>query len=290
MKRAQLWALVLVTAGALAVGSSAGAAPKDAKPAKEEPLKANPALKDKIAKRIAPFKWGMTSTEVFSTLEKEIDQTYAEKVSKAYNPKQQAALEKEAEKKKKDLRNKLIEFKGGAGVSGYEMKAPGEFTYKNNESAIEVPRPGGGERQLFFMNDRLWKVYDHVHLTAKDAELGETWDQAVEKFTKDVGDKGKKVAAKSASAAYYGVLMLVPEHLLFSDGTTQIRLIDHTKREDMTQRTVGIAYEEIAMVEKLPTYRSKIEQKASDAQVDKAGYKDEAPAKDDKDKGKPKKK
>ena len=245
---------------------------------KDAPLKANPALKEKITARIKPWKWGMSSNDVFTTLDKEIDQLYAEKIGKAYNPKQQAALEKDAERKKKDLRTKLIEFKGGGGVSGYEMKAPGEFTYKNGESAIEVARPGGGERQLFFINDKLWKVYDHVHLTAKDAELGETWDQALEKFTKDFGDKGKKVEKKAASAAYYGVQMMVPEHYLFSDGTTQVRLIDHTKREDMTNRTVGLAYEDVSMVEKLATYRTNVEKKASDALVDKAGAPDPLPA------------
>lgn len=259
---------------------AAKAGPKDK--TKDAPLKANPALKEKITLRIKPWKWGMSSSDVFTALDKEIDQLYAEKIGKAYNPKQQAALEKDAEKKKKDLRTKLIEFKGGAGVSGYEMKAPGEFTYKNNESAIEVPRPGGGERQLFFLNDKLWKVYDHVHLTAKDAELGETWDQATEKFTKDFGDKGKKIDKKAESAAYFGVMMMVPEHYLFSDGATQVRLIDHTKREDMTTRTVGLAYEDIAMVEKLPTYRTNVEKKGSDALVDKAGAPDPVPVKDDK--------
>ncbi len=280
VKRAT-WFAVATLGLSLALTSAAAPKkdpPKDAA-AKDAVLKPNPALKEKIAARIKPWKWGMSSGEVFTAMDKEIDQLYAEKVSKAYNPKQQAQLEKEAEKKKKDLRTKLIEFKGGAGVSGYEIKAPGEFTYKNGESAIEVPRPGGGERQLFFLNDKLWKVYDHVHLTAKDAELGETWDQAVEKFVKDVGDKGKKVEKKAASAAYYGVMMQVPEHYLFSDGATQIRLIDHTKREDMTTRTVGLAYEDVSMVEKLPTYRTNVEKKASDALVDKAGAPDPLPAK-----------
>ncbi len=267
---------VALSGGAFA----APAAKKDAK-ADTAALKVNPALKEKIAARIKPWKWGMSSSEVFAQLDKEIDTTYAEKIGKAYNPKQQAQLEKEADKKKKDLRTKLIDFKGGAGVSGYEMKAPGEFTYKNGESAIEVARPGGGERQLFFLNDKLWKVYDHVHLTAKDSELGETWEQAVEKFTKDFGDKGKKVEKKAPSAAYYGVLMQVPEHYLFSDGTTQVRLIDHTKREDMTVRTVGLAYEDVSMVEKLPTYRTNVEKKATDSQVDKAGAPEPVPPKEE---------
>jgi hypothetical protein len=282
-------ALSFVTSAPVTAAPNPQAAKDGPKDKKDPPLKANPALKEKIAGRIKPWKWGMSSSEVFTSMDKEIDQLYAEKVSKAYNPKQQAALEKEAEKKKKDLRTKLIEFKGGAGVSGYEIKAPGEFTYKNGESAIEVPRPGGGERQLFFINDKLWKVYDHVHLTAKDAELGETWEQAIEKFTKDFGDKGKKVEKKGVSPAYFGVQMIVPEHYLFTDGTTQVRLIDHTKREDMTVRTVGIAYEDASMVEKLPTYRTNVEKKASDALVDKAGAPDPVPVKDDKKKD-PKKK
>lgn len=288
MKRATWFAAaVLGVSVSLSGGAFAGSKDaKDKKEAKDTPLKANPALKAKIEKKITPWKWGMTSTEVFSALEKEIDQVYGEKISKAYNPKMQAQLEKDADKKKKELKTKLIEFKGGAGVSGYEMKAPGEFTYKNNETAIEVTRPGGGERQLFFLNDRLWKVYDHVHLTSKDAELGETWEQATDKFQKDIGEGGKKVEKKTASPSYFGVLMAVPEHFLWSDGTTQVRLIDHTKREDMTVRTVGIAYEEISTVEKLPTYRNNIEKKTSDAQVDKAGAPDAPPPPKDKPKKK----
>jgi hypothetical protein len=293
MKRAT-WFAAAVLGVSVSLSGGAFAGPKDAKDKKESkdaPLKANPALKPTIEKRIKPWKWGMSSAEVFSQLEKDIDASYQEKIAKAYNPKQQAALEKEANKKKQDLRSKLIEFKGGAGVSGYEMKAPGEFTYKNAETAIEVPRPGGGERQLFFVNDRLWKVYDHVHLTAKDAELGETWTDAQEKFQKDIGEAGKKVEKKTPTAAYFGVLMMVPEHILWSDGQTQIRLIDHTKREDMTVRTVGIAYEEIATVEKLPTFRTNVEKKATDAQVEKAGAPDAPPPKEPgKDKSKAKSK
>ncbi|MGZ5966520.1 MAG: hypothetical protein ACXWP4_02550 [Polyangiales bacterium] len=292
MKRATWIAAAFL--GVMVASSTAivGAAPPAKKEAKDKDvaLKPVPALKAKVEEKIAPFKWGMTSTEVFSVLDKEIDATYAEKVAKAYNPKQQAALEKEADKKKKDLRTKLIEFKGGGGVSGYEMKAPGEFTYKNNESAIEVPAKGGGQpHQLFFINDRLWKIYWHVELTSKDAELGETWDSAREKFTGYLGAKSKHVETKSPSPSYFGVLMQVPEHEIWSDGTTLIRLINHTKREDMSARTVGLAFEEAATVDKLSGTRTHVEQKATDSQVDKAGY-TAPPVDDKKDKDKGKKK
>jgi hypothetical protein len=274
MKRATWFAAAFL--GVMVASSTAivGAAPakKEATKEKDAPLKAVPALKAKVDEKITPFKWGMTSTEVFSVLDKEIDATYAEKVAKAYNPKQQTQLEKEADKKKKDLRTKLIEFKGGGGVSGYEVKAPGEFTYKNGESAIEIPAKGGLPHQLFFINDHLYKMYWNVELTSKDAELGETWDSAQDKWTAYLGAKGKHVEAKSTSQSYFGVLMQVPEHWLWTDGTTQIRLVNHTKREDMTVRTVGIVFEEASMVDKLGTYRTHVEQKVSDAQVDKAGF------------------
>lgn len=267
----------------LATPNDVGAAPPAKKDTKEKevPLKANPAIKEKLEKRIAPWKWGWSSDKVFGELEKQIDAQAAAKIEKLYNVKDQEKVTKDAEKKKKALRGTLVTFTGVGGPSGglgYETKAPGEYTYKNSESAIEVPRPGGGERQLFFINDKLWKIYDHVHLTGKDAELGETWEQAVDKTTKDL-DKGKLVAAKSVSPSYYGTLISVPDHVLWSDGTTQVRLVDHTKREDMTVRTVALVYEEVATLDKLSALRANVEKKQSDAQVDKAGQKDPEPVK-----------
>jgi hypothetical protein len=257
-------------------------------PVKDVPLKVNAALKPKIDKRMAPFKFGMTSAEAMAKIDEQIDELYQKKIAGAYNPKQQAQLEKERDKKKVGVRDKLIKFTGTGGVSGYEMKAPGEFTYKNNESALEVVRESGGTQQLFFISDRLYKIYIHYTLGGKDNELGETWDSALSKFEKDIlGEKGKLMAEKSTSAAYFGTIIIVPTHYLWSDGTTQVRLVDHTKREDTADKTVGIAYEEVATLEKLPTFRTKIETKGSDSAVDKAGF--TAPVKDDKDKDKKKK-
>src|SRR5688500_16319185 len=72
--------------GAPAAPAAAAPAKKDAKAEpKDAPIKPNPALKEKITARIKPWKWGMTSGEVFAELDKQIDQTYAEKVAKAYN-------------------------------------------------------------------------------------------------------------------------------------------------------------------------------------------------------------
>ncbi len=289
--RARLGYLVVGMGLSLAVVPSGvvAAPPKKETKEKDVPLKANPALKERVEKRTSPWKWGMSSDKVFTELEKQIDTQAAAKIEKLYNVKDQEKVTKDAEKKKKALRGTLVTFTGvggPAGGLGYETKAPGEYTYKNSESAIEVARPGGGERQLFFINDKLWKIYDHVHLTGKDAELGETWDSAMEKLGKDFDGKGKLVAAKTVSPAYYGSLISVPDHMLWSDGTTQIRLVDHTKREDMTVRTVAVVYEEVATLDKLSALRMNVEKKQADTMVDKAGQKDPEPVKKKDDKKK----
>jgi hypothetical protein len=275
-------AATLSVALGLSVAPPADAAkPTPAPTTKETPLKVNAAIKVKIDKRIEPFTWGMTTAEAIKKVQAQVGDTWDVKIQKAYNPKSVANLEKQKEKAQSEVPKKLVDFKGGSGVSGYEMLAPGEFTYKNDEQALEITRPGGGTRQLFFIKDRLWKVYDQVPLGVKtngpaDAlmfadEL--TYEKALEKLVTEFGgDKGKVVPAKTVTPSYFGTLIAVPTLNLWSDGKTQVRLVDHTKREDMPTKTVGLAYEEIATLEKLPTLRTNIEAKASDAQVDKAGF------------------
>jgi hypothetical protein len=261
---------------------SAGPAKTPAtKTAKEEPLKVNAAIKTKIDKRTEPFTWGMTTAEAIKKVQAQVGESWDTKIQKAYNPKSVASLEKAKDKAVSEVPKKLVDFKGGAGVSGYEMIAPGEFTYKNDEQALEVARPGGGTRQLFFIKDRLWKVWDVVPLGVKtngpaDALMFAedlTYEKALEAMVKELsGDKGKVVQPKTTVASYYGTLIAVPTLNLWSDGKTQVRLVDLTKREDMPTKSVGIAYEEIATLEKLPTLRTNVEAKVSDASVDKAGF------------------
>lgn len=265
----------------IAVETASAQAKKPEPAAKETPLKGNAALKPKIDKRLAPFTWGMSSEKVFAELDKRLDETYQKKITAAYNPKQQAALERELDKKKKDLRTKLVAFSGTGGVSGYEVKAPGEFTYRNNESVLEVPGQTDAPRHLFFISDRLWKIYEPVVLGGKDAALGDSFESAFAKVGTELADKGKMVPPKSPAPAYYGTLIQIPGMAIWSDGTTQVRLVDHTRREDTPDKTVGLAFEEINTIEKLPSLRSKVEAKASDMAVDKAGF-TAPPPKDDK--------
>ena len=265
----------------LAVAAPVAAKPPATATVKDTPLKVNAAIKTKIDKRIEPFTWGMTTAEAIKKVQAQVGDQWDVKIQKAYNPKSVASLEKQKDKATSEVPKKLVDFKGGSGVSGYEMLAPGEFTYKNEEQALEVTRPGGGTRQLFFIKDRLWKVYDLVPLGVKtngpaDALMfpdALTYEKALDVMIAEFGaDKGKVVPPKTTSPSYYGTMIAVPTLNLWSDGKTQVRLVDQTKREDMPNKSVAIAYEEIATIEKLPTWRTNIEQKASDAQVDKAGY------------------
>lgn len=236
-------------------------------------------LKAKIDARIAPFKWGMSGTQVFAVFDKQLDEMYAEKIEKVPNPKMQVNLETERDKKKQLMRSRKVEFTGGA-VSGYEVKTPGEFTYKNNEYAVEGVRAGGGERILFFINDKLWKIYDSVPV-AKGSELGETYAEATTKLNTEFGEKGQAVEAKKPSASYFGTMISTPARMVWFDGTTQIRLVDNTGRQDSTTKMVALVYEEAATVQKLPTLRTNIEKKETNETVDAAAAATGAPAKKD---------
>ncbi len=243
-------------------------------------------LKGKINARLAPYHWGMASNEVFSIIDKQLDELYADRIEKTYNPKVQANLEGERDKKKKEIRAQKVDFTGGA-VSGYEVKAPGEFTYKNNESAVEGVRPGGGDRILFFINDKLWKIYDTIPLT-KGGELGDSFQAALSKLNGEFGEKGQLVAAKTPSASYYGTLTTTPARVVWFDGTTQIRLVDNTGRQDSTGANVALVYEEAATVANLKTLRTNVEKAEDNASVDAAAAATAGPAKPD-DKKKKKK-
>ncbi len=272
------------SAGAIAIVLGIAGAPWAAPPKapKEEVLKVNVAIKPKIDARIEPFTWGMTVKEAVGKVQAIVAEPFDKKIEKAYNPKDVANLEKQKDKAKDAVAKKVVDFKGGGGVSGYESVAPGEFTYKNEEQALEVPRAGGGTRLVFFIKDHLWKVYDLIPLGVKTNGPAEalmfgdelTFDKASDKLVASEygGDKGKAIPWKTVSPSYFGTLIEVPQHHLWSDGKTQVRLADLTKREDMPNKSVAVVYEEIATLEKLPTWRSNLEVKAGDAQVDKAGF------------------
>lgn len=284
-KRASFWAagiLGVVLAGGFV--ADVDAAPKKAGPTKDVPLKVNPSIKPKIDARIAPFTWGMSSADALKQVDKIIDEIYAEKTEKVYNPKIVAQLEKQKDKDKQKAHNSIVEFTGN-GLSGYELKAPHEFTYKNKESALSVTRNGGGERSLFFISDRLWKVFDVVALgvaaTGKvdptdDSivvfEKQNSYDDAVKKLIGDFGgDGGKSIAANTMTPSFYGTLGALPQMHIWSDGKTQVRLVDYTTREDLTTKSVALVYEELATLDQLPTYRVNVEKKTTDAMVDVAG-------------------
>ena len=282
--------LAVAIAGGVAPATTVEAAPKKPAP-KDVPLKVNASLKPKLDARIAPFSWGMSSADALKQVDKMIDEAYAKKTEKAYNPKIVASLEKSKDKDKKKAHDSIVEFTG-SGLSGYEIKAPHEFTYKNKESALAVSRPGGvGERMLFFINDRLWKVFDVVPLGVASAvkpdaddpsifnfDTAKSWDDSVKAVVADLSDPGKAIGANVMTPSWYGTLGAIPLTHVWSDGKTQVRLVDYTTREDMTTKSVAIGYEEIATVEQLPTFRINVEKKTTDAMVDLAGGPGPAPS------------
>ena len=76
-------------------------------------------------------------------------------------------------------------------------------------------------------------------------------------------------------------MITTPARIVWFDGTTQIRLVDNTGRQDSTVKTVALVYEEAATVQKLQTLRSNIEKKETNDTVDAAAAATAAPPKKD---------
>ena len=61
------------------------------------------------------------------------------------------------------------------GIDNTPLK--GEYNYKNNETMMSLTRQGM-TRYFFFINKRLWKIYDEIPLQ-KESELGATYKDAI---------------------------------------------------------------------------------------------------------------
>ena len=82
----------------------------------------------------------------------------------------------EREQAKQAFGRSFIEFKDTP--TGYDATGiKGEYTYRNRESLMWITRQGK-KRYFFFINDRLWKMYDEVPLT-ESGVLGKTYLDAV---------------------------------------------------------------------------------------------------------------
>jgi hypothetical protein len=262
--------LVLACA-ALGVASAALAAPalaatptvfgrfdKDRKakpaPAKAPAKKAAKAAKDKQAEPEGPaalpktiglapkgLKWGMSLEQVALLYEKVIDKDCA-KLFKGVNPggPRYTAIEVECADRKQVLRRSRIEFgTTPTGIDNTPLRP--EYTYGNGESMTRLQLPNGTVRNFFFMQDKLWKVYDEYKLR-KGGPLGATFKDAIEILTKKLGVPPRMRVADPDKGLDYDT----------ADWQDSVNLIRAQDRGNV----VALVYIEIATENALPNLRT----------------------------------
>ena len=196
---------------------------------------------------LAPFmdglKWGMSHAEVtkqFTQTGGVIWKDYDEKLAKARVGPEQTALEAEREQAKAAFTRSFIEFKDTP--TGYDTTGiKNEYTYKNKEALMWIQRQGK-KRYFFFINDRLWKMYDEVPLD-EGGPMGKTFTEAVNKINAQLNAQGRVQQADPAKGIHATTVD-------WKDGANHLRAVDRSG-----DRMVGIVIEDSSTLSNLAALR-----------------------------------
>jgi hypothetical protein len=196
-----------------------------------------------LAQFLDGIKWGTSHAELqkqFTATGGVIWKDYDEKLAKARVGPEQTALEAEREQAKSAFGRSFIEFKDTP--TGYDSTGiRAEYTYKNKESLMWIQRQGK-KRYFFFINDRLWKVYDEVPLE-EGGPMGKTFAEAVQKINGQLNAQGRTLQPDAAKGVLYPTVD-------WKDGTSHLRAIDRSN-----EHLVGIAVEESGTLSNLAALR-----------------------------------
>jgi len=119
-----------------------------------------------IELRPAGLRWGMSPAQLAELYDREIDRRYVPLYEKAQPGPQTSRLDASVASAKQAFRRSKIDFGDlPTGIDSTALK--GEYSYKNGESMMQMTRSSGNQ-YFFFINDRLWKVYDEVPLGRSD--------------------------------------------------------------------------------------------------------------------------
>lgn len=206
--------------------------------------KGEPPVVQSLAEFQEGLRWGMSHADVqkmFTQNGGVIWTDFDELLKKARVGPEQTAIEAERERAKAAFGRSYIEFKDTP--TGFDATGiKGEYTYKNRESLMWISRKGK-KRFFFFINDRLWKVYDEVPL-ADDGPLGKSYLDAVNQMNAKLGAQGRVLGANPDK----GINATTVD---YKDGTSHMRVVDRSG-----EKIVGIALEDNGTLSNLASLRS----------------------------------
>jgi len=207
-----------------------------------------PTVKNRAGIQIRPagLHWGMTRDQVTRFYDRIIDRDFAPLYRKAQPGPQTRRLDAAVANAKAAFRRSKVEFgKLPTGVDSTPLK--GEYTYGNGESMMHINRRGQGSRHFFFIQNKLWKIYDEVPLGDK-RPLGPTYEEAVKRLAQRYGVVGRVIQPDYAIGRNY-------KQVDWNDQRTHLRVLDRT-----AHKIVAVVYEDrstLANLDSLRTHKPK---------------------------------
>ncbi len=179
------------------------AKPKKAKAPKEKPAPKLTAEHKKAREELmGPFKFGMTKDDVLATMQKQLDEKYAEVIAETADVYQQDKLRKEKKAELKRVKKSFVKFEGKK--TGWDVSViDDQFEHKTNESMLVYWENQGGKNQrrfFFFYEDSLYKMF----ITLDAAQFPED-QQTFEFFTQLADGKFGPGTAGEKPVEYDGV-------------------------------------------------------------------------------------
>jgi hypothetical protein len=194
-----------------------------------------------IELRPTGVQWGMTSAQLADLYDREIERMYAPQYEKAQAGPQTTRLDASVANAKAAFRRSKLEFGDlPTGVDSTALK--GEYSYRNSESMMQLTR-SAGNRYFFFIQDKLWKIYDESPLGEK-RPMGATYDDASKVFATRYNVAGRVIEPDYLAGRNF-------TETDWQDARTHVRLLDRSGLQ-----MVGVVYEERATLNNLATLRS----------------------------------
>ena len=225
----------------MAAGIALGATTSDVhaqRRKKEEPVATEPPqVKKAISISLRGLTWGQSPTQVARAIDSILDEDYKPRYKGVQPGIRMRELDAQLAEDKSQFRRSRIDFgKLPTGVDATPLK--GEYTYNNREIMYVLNRKGLVSN-LFFIQDKLWKIIEE-HKLDDSHPLGKTFSDAVIKLSTGYGVAGRVLQPEGAR---YWI------EVDWKDATTHLRAI---QRSDTA---MGLAFEENATVSRLASLR-----------------------------------
>ena len=235
-------AVTLVTQDASAQASKKSKNSKKPAVAKAPKGPATVASRAGVVLQPAGITWGMTHTQVIKFYERIIDKDFAPQYKKVQPGPQTERLDAAVANAKDAFRRSKIVFgKLPTGVDSTPLK--GEYSYQNGESMMKISRRGTGTRYMFFMKDKLWKIYDEVPVGEK-RPLGPDFEEALKRLNSRYAATGRSTEPDYAIGRNY-------TEVDWQDDRTHVRAVDRTGT-----KVIGMVYEDRSVLANLDSLRS----------------------------------